>query len=341
MKIYTADKFIVTDGLPNQYLMADGTLGSPSAGGGPTEIQYNNAGVLSGSSSFKWNDTNKTLELLGSGTDIKMEAVNADPITPDVNTMLLYVKKIGGKSVLKTKDEYGIDFSLQNSFWDNNIVMWNCTTATAGSWIGTAGAGAGTFTQALPTVTSIYTSIKRARYANVVTTVNQVLGQRNTEAMFFRGSVAGQGGFFFYARLGFDVWTNGGRFFAGLHSGTTVVSAEPSALNNTIGFCVDSTDNGLISFLGRGTTALKTTTGFTISSGKGYDVYMYAAPNSSSVYWKIEDLNAGTEFSGNLSSNLPTNTTMLTAGVLASNAALTTVTAVQLGVNKIYLETDF
>jgi hypothetical protein len=31
-------------------------------------------------------------------------------------------------------------------------------------------------------------------------------------------------------------WTNGGRFFAGMHTATTVISAEPSALNNTVGF---------------------------------------------------------------------------------------------------------
>jgi hypothetical protein len=47
-----------------------------------------------------------------------------------------------------------------------------------------------------------------------------------------------------------DVWTNGGRF-AGMHTATTVISADPSALNNTVGFCVDAADNGLISFLTR------------------------------------------------------------------------------------------
>jgi hypothetical protein len=40
-------------------------------------------------------------------------------------------------------------------------------------------------------------------------------------------------------------------FFAGMHTATTVISADPSALNNTVGFCVDAADNGLISFLTR------------------------------------------------------------------------------------------
>jgi hypothetical protein len=53
--------------------------------------------------------------------------------------------------------------------------------------------------------------------------------------MYTRGAVASQGGFFFYAR-GMDVWTNGGRFFCRMHTATTVISADPSALNNTVGF---------------------------------------------------------------------------------------------------------
>lgn len=269
-----------------------------------------------------------------------LPTIIVEPGLPTSNSGFLYGKYISGKFTAKIKGAAGLDTPLQNAFWQNNIIIWNPTTATAGVWLGTAGAGAGTYSTALPTITSIYTSIKRARYANVVTTLNQVLGQRNIEAMFFRGSVAGQGGFFFYARFGFDVWTNGSRFFGGMHSATTVVSAEPSALNNTVGFCIDSGDNGAISFLTRGTVATKASTGYTAISGKGYDIYIFCSPNSSQYAWRIIDTNARTEVNGVATATLPTNTTMLTAGVLASNAALTPVTSVQLGINRIYVETD-
>lgn len=126
-----------------------------------------------------------------------------------------------------------------------------------------------------------------------------------------------------------------------MHSATTVVSADPSALNNTVGFCVDAADNGLIHFLTRGTSATKASTGLTITSGKGYDVTIFCAPGSSQYTWRIVDLNTGTVASGTATLTLPTNTTKLTAGVLASNAALTTATAIQLGVNRIYIETDY
>jgi len=60
-----------------------------------------------------------------------------------------------------------------------------------------------------------------------------------------------------------------------------------------------------------------------------------------SVSWRIIDINTGTEASGTQTTNLPVATTMLTAGVLASNAALTAVNATHLGVNRIYVETDY
>ncbi len=241
----------------------------------------------------------------------------------------------------KIKWPSGLDYPLQGAFWQNNVVIWNPTTATAGVWMWTAGAGAGTYTTGLPTTTNLYTICKRGRWANVVTTTNQVLGQRNTEPMFFRWASAKHWGFFFYARAGFDVWTNGWRFFAGMHSSTTVVSADPSALNNTVWFCVDAWDNWAISFLTRWTVATKASTWFTITSSKWYDLFIFCSPNSSQYSWRIIDLTTGAEASWIATLTLPTSTTMLTTWVLASNGALTPVTSIQLWVAKIYIETDF
>jgi hypothetical protein len=267
---------------------------------------------------------------------------STDPSTPASGFLAFYAKQIAGRMFPKVKGPSGLDYPLQASLWQNNITWWNPSSVTAGVWVDTVGAGAGTYSFKLPTTTSIYTSMRRGAWANVVTTTNQVLGQRGTEAMFMRGSATGQGGFFFYARAGLDVWTNGGRFFAGMHTATTVISADPSALANTCGFMSDAADNGLIYFGTRdGATSNKTSTGFTIVTGKGYDLYMFAAPNGSSISWRIVDFNAGTEASGTTSTNLPVNTTLLTAGVLASNAALTPVTSINLGVNRIYIETDY
>lgn len=305
--------------------------GVGTAGGSTTQIQYNNAGAISGSPDFLWNNTAKALTL---------GAVSAEPAAPAEGMLTYYAKEIAGRIVPKVKGPAGLDYPLQATVWQNNTTLWTPTTATAGFWQGTAGSGAGTYSTALPTTTNLYTSMKRARWANVVTTLNQVLGQRNTEAMYMRGSVAGQGGFFFFARCGTDVWTDGARFFAGLHTATTVISADPSALNNTVGFCVDAADNGAISFLTRGTAATKATTGMTLATNVGFDLYMFCAPNDTKVGWRIVNINTGEEVSGVATDTLPSNTVLVRAGVLASNAALTPVTSVQLGVNRIYIETD-
>ena len=314
-------------------IAATGGGGGGSPGGSTTQVQYNNAGSFAGAAN------------VGVESDNLRLAATTDPATP-TGALIVYAKSVAGRTVPKVKEPSGLDYALQASFWQNNVTMWNPTTETAGVWLGTAGqgwgGGTGTYSTALPTDTNIYTSFKRGRWANVVTTANQVLGQRNTEAMFYRGSaVSGAGGFFFFSRCGFDVWTNGGRFFAGMHSGTTVISANPSALDNTVGFCVDSTDNGAIYFLTRGTAATKAATGITIVSNRGYDLFIFCAPGSSEYTWRIVDLVNGTEASGTATLTLPTNTTKLTTGVLASNAALTPVTSIQLGVNRIYVETDY
>jgi hypothetical protein len=87
--------------------------------------------------------------------------------------------------------------------------MWNPTNATAGVWLGTVGATTGTYARGLPTTTTVYTSVTRSRYSNVVNTANQILGARNTELMYTREYCVTRG--FFYG-AGMDVWTNGGAF---------------------------------------------------------------------------------------------------------------------------------
>jgi hypothetical protein len=289
-------------------------------------------------------DKNMTADELAQGLALDgrltFNDVTADPAAPSAGLMRAYADGYGGRMSLKTLGPTGRPTPLQEAMWDGSLYWWTQTTATAGLWIGTVGAGAGTFANTLPTSTNQYTMGKRARYSNVVTTTNQVLGQRGTEALFELGNAAGLGGFFFHARCGFDTWTNGSRFFAGMHTGTTVISADPSALNNTVGFCVDAADNGAISFLMRGTTATKTSTGLTIVTNKGYDVCFWAPPNSTTVGYRIVDVNAGTIASGSVSANAPAVNTFLTPGVLASNAALTPVNSTQLGVDHIYVYTE-
>jgi hypothetical protein len=335
----------------SNFLRADGTFAAPpggsgSPGGSTTQIQFNDTGSFAGDADFTWNPTTNDLTLGGTDTGITIKGITTEPSAPAADNLHLYAKKIAGKMIPKMKGPSGLDSPLQVALWQNNWVLWEPSSATAGAWQGTVSTvtSAGTFSVGAPATTNLYTVQPRGRYANVVTTTNQILGIRHSaNPTFFLGNTAGQGGFFFFCRMGFDVWTNGGRMFVGLtaNAAGATVSADPSSNNNTVGFCIDAADNGLISFLMRGTTATKTSTGFTVVSNRGYDLFMWAAPNSTTVNWRIIDTVAGTEASGSTSTNAPAVNTNMGPNVLAGNAALTTVTAIQMGINRLYIETDY
>lgn len=316
-----------------------------TAAGSNTEVQVNVNGVATGDPDFTWNTTTKELGLNGTNTSMLFSAITTEPSAPPASTLRIYSKNISGRILPKWVGPAGLDTIFQPAFFGNNITMWNPTTATAGVWLGTAGAGAGTYSTQLPTFTNRYTSAKRGRWANVVTTANQVLGQRNTEAMYFRGSISGAGGFFFFARFGFDTWTAGGRLFVGMHTSTAVVSANPSAATNIVGFGIDAGDTA-ITFMhndGTGTAVKETIAGQpALANNNGYDAYIFCKPNDSEVFYRLVDINTNTEIvNASVTIDLPVATTGLTAGALASNAALTPVNSIILGLNRIYVETDY
>lgn len=319
--------------------------GNQTAGGSTTQVQLNVNGVLTGDPDFTFNSATKELDLGGTNTSMIIQAITNEPSAPGAGTLRLYSKNIAGRILPKWIGPSGLDTPFQPALFANNMSLWTTTNATAGLWTGTVGAGAGTFSTIIPTFTNIYTSTRRSRYANVVTTTNQVLGQRNTEFMFFRGSIAATGGFFFFARFGFDGWTTGGRLFVGLHTSTNVVALDPSSQLNILGFGIDA-GNTAITFMHNDAsgTATKDTiaTQPALATNNGYDAYIFAKPNDNTVYYRLVDINTQTELvNSSTSTDLPANTVGLTVGALASNAALTTVNATMLGVNRMYVETDF
>jgi hypothetical protein len=66
---------------------------------------------------------------------------------------------------------------------------------------------------------------------------------------------------------------------------------------------------------------------------------MFCPPNVRRFLWRIVEINTGAETSGVATLNLPAATT-LPAGVFG-NAAVAVVTSIQLGINRIYIETDY
>jgi hypothetical protein len=67
-----------------------------------------------------------------------------------------------------------------------------------------------------------------------------------------------------------------------MHTATTVVSADPSALNNTVGFCIDAGD---LEQFNKRNRCYKAATGLTMASAKGFDFICFAI--GTTVSWRI------------------------------------------------------
>lgn len=283
-------------------------------------------------------------------------AAISNPSAPASDTLRFYARKISGRVVPKWMPPSGLDMPMQPALYGNNVVMYMPNTGTtAGINLGAPWAVGTTIAHPQPTA-GIYTQMKRTTSTNVITTTNQALGVSSivsTAAQFWRGNSAGLGGFFFFARFGIETLTAGSpnatRLFVGLMSGTTnILVSDTVPAISCIGLWHDTTDGAdVISLLTKnGTTATKNTLDGSpttpYATGQGYDFYMYAKPNDSVIYYRLDNLNTATTLvDSSVSTTLPVNTTFMGPVVGMSNGtANTTASTVGIGVNRIYIESD-
>jgi hypothetical protein len=331
------------DGTGWIYYSATGSIkGSQTAAGSNTQVQFNNNGVLAGDADLTWNSTSNILNL-GTAPQISLNGVAATPATPAASTLNVYAQAMSGKMQLMKVGPAGDAEALQAALWQNNVVLWT-PGAAAGTYQGTAGTNLGTPASVLPTTTNLYTAMRRSTFPTVVTTTNQQVGIR-TENMFWRGNVAGQGGFLFVCRFGLTTWTAGDRLFVGMTSGTAaVVTVQPSTVVSTAGFCIEAADTAITFLHTDGTpTATKDTISGqpALATNNAYDAYIYCKPNDTTLYYRLDNALTGTTLiDSSTTTTLPVNTTMLAAQCIMGNAANIVAGNATIGVNRLYVETN-
>lgn len=283
-------------------------------------------------------------------------AAISNPAAPAADTLRLYARKVAGRMVPKWIGPAGIDTPYQAALYGNNVVLYVPNTGTtAGLNLGTPWAVGTTVAHPAPTA-GIYTQMKRTTSTNVATTTNQVLGVSSivsTAALFWRGNSAGLGGFFFFARFGIETLTPGSpnatRLFVGLMSGTTnVLASDTIPAISCIGLWHDTTDGAnVINLLTKdGTTATKNALAGSPSTpyatGQAYDFYLYARPNDSVIYYRLDNLNTGDILAdSSVSTTLPANTAFMGPVCGMSNGTANIVAGtVGIGVNRLYIESD-
>ncbi len=235
----------------------------------------------------------------------------------------------------------------QAAMWSTRWNLWGAQLATLPTNMGIGGGAvnSGTFTNPTQANTSLYTAQFRGAWATVVTTANQQVGWRGPATNYwFRGGTAGQGGFFFVCRFGIEAWTAGDRLFVGMNSApTTCVTGQPSANVNMCGFGIDATDTA-ITFMhndGSGTATKTAIAGTTLASLQGYDAYIFMKPNDGTIYYRLDDVNAGTTLvDASTATDVPAANTTMGANAVMGNAANALVTAAQIGIVSVYVESD-
>lgn len=254
-----------------------------------------------------WNiyGTDGIVKLVGVPQVLVLRAADSgDMPAADTDQIKVFARKRAGRMTLKYIGPSGVDQVVQDKISENGQVFYLPNNGTTvGLNLGLAWTTGGTVSHPTPSSTSpaIYSQQKRTRWANVVTTTNQVLGLRTAtaEKRFWRGNAAGLGGWNFHARFAIGLWPAATvRLFVGLSDQNTGVVASDTLAGNCCGLWHDTTEAAtVLNFVTRnGTTATKAaiTLATALAAGQCFDFWMGCAPNGGSIDYTLKELNTGT-----------------------------------------------
>lgn len=268
----------------------------------------------------------------------QLPAAAATPSAADTDTLKLFAQKIAGRMTLRYIGPTGVDETIQDKLSTNGFSMYLPNNGTTvGLNEGVLWTSGGTVSHPTPSSTSpaIYNQQKKTRWANVVTTTNQVLGVRTLTAdkRYWRGNAAGLGGFNFHARFAVGLWPAATvRLFVGLNDSNVGWVISDTLTGNGCGLWHDTTEAAtVLNFVTRdGTTATKAaiTLATALAAGQCFDFNMWMAPNGGSIGYRLIEQNTGTVLADtSTSTTVPLTTAFLGQELAMSNGtANTTVT---------------
>lgn len=315
------------------------TWQTPSGGGGApggstTQVQYNNAGAFAGTAG---------LVIDAGGLPTVGDLTTTDPAAPSAGSTL-FSRFRTGRRLPSSIGPNGAAFELQPGLMSGKKISLfsprgNATTID--NW-GFGTTASGTATSRSVATTNLSTSLRRVGYVSSTTAGNSA-GVRNAAAQFWQGNAARLGGFFYQCKFIISRTNATVRWFVGLSSTTgALANADPTTLFNLIGFSIDSgqTTIRFINNDGSGTaTAADQGANFPATTTTAvYEIRLFCAPNTTEIFWSIERLDTSFFATGSVTTNIPTNTTLLSPQVWINNGS--TASAVAIDVVSQYMETD-
>jgi len=249
---------------------------------------------------------------------------------PDANTMAYFGGLVANRMVPAWVTPDGVTRRFQERLSSSGFSAYFPNNGTTvGLNIGLGWTTGGTVSHPTPSSTSpaAYNQQKRTRWANVVTTTNQVLGLRTAtaEKRYWRGNASGLGGWNFHARFAIGLWPAATvRLFVGLNDSNSGYVISDTLTGNGVGLWHDTTDAASVLSLvvvNAGTaTKIPFTLGANLAAGQMFDFEMSADPNGTSIGYKVTDLSTNLVLvDTTVSSGLPANTAFMGQELAMSN----------------------
>ena len=322
------------------FLRADGTFATPAGGGGGVpggasgQVQFNNAAAFDGASNVE----------ISSG-NLKINQA-ADPAAP-ANGIVVSANLMAGRAVLKARGASNQIYEMQTALHGNSVFL---VTPAINTTIPLVTGGVLTASVTIShqqTIASAnrWQATRRTRI-QTVTTAGTTSGIRTAYGQWFLGNAAGFGGFFFRAQVGMNINLNGGQKFVGLCASTAGLTTDASALLNMVGMGYDAADtstgnwqfmrndgSGVATKVDLGANAARNTT-------HGYDLIMFAKPNSAEIFVRIVNLHSDVVvLDTSYTTDIPAVNTALAFKCECRNGAVAAADNIEIA--KCYVESDF
>jgi len=342
---WTIDNGVVTiakisaTGTPSAttFLRGDGSWQTPAGGSGSPggtngEVQYNNGGAFAGAANVEIDEGDLTLVDAGF------------PASPAAGRTKVFTDSMATRRLVGSVDSNGNHFDFQPALFNSTTYMWLAGTGTtlAINW-GTSYTARNNGTNAaqahpIKNNLSAINSMNRATFSTG-TTATGASGIQASATTAWRGSSAGLGGFFFFARFALEARSGTHRLFVGLSANNATLNAQPSTLNDTLGIGLDSGDTNLQFMIRNLATTTKIDTTIAADTTTIYDFYMYCAPNGATIYFELRNAVTNAVLKNSQeSANLPSDTSFFY--MQAHIQSVTGTTAKLLALNRMYLESN-
>jgi len=298
-----------------------------------------------------WNDA-LTFNTAGEATIWKPITLpaNATPATPAAGNLALFGRSVAGRMLPAIIGPSAIDTSMQPFLGSNRVGMFlpNGNSGTSTSF-GIGYSTTGSSTTANVATTNRFTRMRGIEYLVTTAATTAVAGFRGASNQWTVGaSTAGDGGFFSVFRWGpaTGVATATTRAFCGMRSATAPSDLQPSSLTNIVGMGWDAADTNIQMMHNDGSgTATKIDLGAsfpvpTVNRTSVYEVALFSPPGTTqSVGYHVTDLVSGAEASGTITTDLPTNSTLIAPHLYMSVGGTSSVIGVKIFGH--YIETDY